>query len=65
LLAELYAALGFSLSTTVGDKDVWHYDTVFILTIEHFHGFNSFWNRSTTSDEDTVNIKSESILVRD
>ena len=42
-----------------------HFDTICILAIENLHGFDCFWDRTTTTDEDTINIKRKSVLVGD
>jgi hypothetical protein len=52
----LHAALSFGLAATVGDEDVRYNNAVLVLTVEHLHGFNSFWDWSTTTDKDTINI---------
>jgi hypothetical protein len=78
--AELEAALGFSLSTTVRDEYVrpafsqigpWsakqvdlHFDAVFVLAIQSLHGLYRLRDDGTAFDQNAVDIKGECELIR-
>jgi hypothetical protein len=65
LLREIAATLFFGLATTVGEENVRNSDTVFIFTVQDFHGLDGLRDSLSATDEDAVDIESKDKRVGD
>jgi hypothetical protein len=57
LAGEIIASFLFSLTTTVGEEDVRHLNSIFIIAIEDLHGLKGLRNGSSTADKDTIDVE--------
>lgn len=75
LTGEVDTSFSFSLSSAIrqediratscqhrslGGRDVYsHFNSVLVLAIQQFHGFNGFWDWPAAPDEHTIDIESK------